>query len=300
MPFAHAEPTITTKSNDQHLLIEVHWSADTQNTAASNADGSKQLDHSILYIDVDMDAKMTKDLDMRIQLNPWPANPGMWLGKYSEKKGKEIWYKLGQVDSTSRIHHDKTGRKDIFTIPAEILPKQEQLQISYHGFSPADKKEVRTKYEKIRLQNNDKIDLSAIPDDRITRHPPAKTLLKVGDTAPPIHAKKWIGDEPNGAKFVAFWATWCGPCVESIPKLNQLYQDGIPVVGVTNQIPPYVKKFQGKTAMNYPTATGSKSELTYGVEALPIYFIIDKSNKIIWTDTKFDTAEVKKAFIGLK
>ena len=60
MPFAHAEPTITTKSNDQHLLIEVHWSADTQNTAASNADGSKQLDHSILYIDVDMDAKMTK------------------------------------------------------------------------------------------------------------------------------------------------------------------------------------------------------------------------------------------------
>ena len=66
--------------------------------------------------------------------------------------------------------------------------------------------------------------------------------LKVGDAAPTklptafIKGTKVSAFDPKKAYLVEFWATWCGPCKESIPHLTELQaklkDSGLTVIGV--------------------------------------------------------------------
>ena len=59
--------------------------------------------------------------------------------------------------------------------------------------------------------------------------------LAIGDTAPPLYLEKLLQAPPDAkvdwdalkGKVIVldFWATWCKPCVEAIPHLNQLAKD---------------------------------------------------------------------------
>jgi thiol-disulfide isomerase/thioredoxin len=68
-----------------------------------------------------------------------------------------------------------------------------------------------------------------------------KKVLSVGDKAPALTIEKWIKGEPvtgfeKGKVYVVeFWATWCGPCIASMPHISELqkkYKDkGLTVIG---------------------------------------------------------------------
>src|SRR5437016_6214034 len=58
----------------------------------------------------------------------------------------------------------------------------------------------------------------------------AAAKLSVGDPAPKLQVSKWVQGDPvkefskDNVYVVEFWATWCGPCRESIPHLNEVYK----------------------------------------------------------------------------
>ncbi|MFN0011939.1 MAG: TlpA family protein disulfide reductase [Phycisphaerales bacterium] len=71
--------------------------------------------------------------------------------------------------------------------------------------------------------------------------PRGPATLKVGSPAPALSIDRWVkGDavpkfEKGKVYVVEFWATWCGPCIQSIPHLSQLqaqYQDKVTIIGV--------------------------------------------------------------------
>lgn len=68
-----------------------------------------------------------------------------------------------------------------------------------------------------------------------------KKVLTVGDKAPQLSVEKWLKGEPvtgfeKGKVYVVeFWATWCGPCIKSMPHISELqkkYKDkGLTIIG---------------------------------------------------------------------
>src|SRR5688572_13647493 len=70
--------------------------------------------------------------------------------------------------------------------------------------------------------------------------PKKKAALNVGDKAPALKVERWVKGAPvksfeKGRVYVVeFWATWCGPCVSSIPHMTELQQKhkGLTVIGV--------------------------------------------------------------------
>ena len=57
---------------------------------------------------------------------------------------------------------------------------------------------------------------------------PEEIRLQIGDAAPELKVEKWVKGDPvttfeKGKVYVVeFWATWCPPCIKSIPHLTEL------------------------------------------------------------------------------
>lgn len=135
-----------------------------------------------------------------------------------------------------------------------------------------------------------------------------KATLHIGDPAPPLVIAKWAKGEPvkelghGGVQVVEFWATWCGPCKQSIPHLTELakkYQGKAAFIGVDSfehvpdpeacytKVGKFVDDFGDK--MNYHIAidgvegTMAKTWMTAAAQpGIPTAFVVDQSGKIAW------------------
>ncbi len=84
-----------------------------------------------------------------------------------------------------------------------------------------------------------------------------------------------------------FWATWCGPCRESIPHLIQLYKnyqkDGLVVIGMNVEKGEMdtVRRFVKSLDIPYPiTLSPDEVQRDYRVSGLPTTILIDKQGRI--------------------
>ena len=95
-------------------------------------------------------------------------------------------------------------------------------------------------------------------------------------------------DLSNKVVIVDFWATWCGPCREEIPHLNELYSElkgkGLEIVGISMDTDGTdgVKDFAREFRIQYPIVMGDEkvAESFGGLIGLPTTFVIDRQGKV--------------------
>jgi len=116
---------------------------------------------------------------------------------------------------------------------------------------------------------------------------------KVSGFAPDFTLKTLDGKEMTLSRLkgkvvlLDFWATWCGPCKESIPHFIQLYKDyresGFELVGmnVDKRDAEVVRRFVTSMDIPYPVVTTPENVVrSYRVTGIPATFLIDKEGKI--------------------
>ena len=84
-----------------------------------------------------------------------------------------------------------------------------------------------------------------------------------------------------------FWATWCDPCREEIPRFVNLQdkygQQGFEIIGISmDDTADPVRDFYQRFRMNYPVVLGNAQigELYGGVLGLPIAFLLERDGRI--------------------
>jgi len=84
-----------------------------------------------------------------------------------------------------------------------------------------------------------------------------------------------------------FWASWCGPCIRSMPTTEKLHADykaqGLVILAVdVDETRETVEKFLKSKPMDYPVLMGSESGIpaAYGVTVFPTFVLIGPDGKI--------------------
>jgi cytochrome c biogenesis protein CcmG, thiol:disulfide interchange protein DsbE len=121
-----------------------------------------------------------------------------------------------------------------------------------------------------------------------------QNVVSVGDTAPDFSittdSGKVVSARDFGGKVLLlnFWATWCPPCVEEIPSLNnlatQLGPKGLVILGVSvDQNEQLYKAFLQRSPLAYLTARdpAEKINLKYGTIQYPESYLIDRNGKVL-------------------
>jgi len=92
-----------------------------------------------------------------------------------------------------------------------------------------------------------------------------------------------------------FWASWCGPCKQAMPALENMNRDykdrGLVILGIdVGEDRGTVETFLKTTPASYPTVLGIDSDIQsqYQVSVYPTYVLIDSTGKIVAHQMGFD------------
>jgi methionine-S-sulfoxide reductase len=178
-------------------------------------------------------------------------------------------------------------------------PIQTTVEPMPNGFFPAE--DYHQHYFQLHPENPYVANVSAAKVARFRDIEAAEVSGKlVGKPAPDVTltgtdgtAVK-ISDLKGHVVVLDFWATWCPACVQSLPQLNQLWEDtrsqGVKVFAVNvGQAKDDITKFVTSNRFTFPVLMDSDGAAAqaYGAEAIPQTVVIGKDGK------------VRKVFVGI-
>ena len=121
----------------------------------------------------------------------------------------------------------------------------------------------------------------------------------IGSVAPPVPFLDWLrgdplpGLEPGRPTVLDFWASWCGPCLQAAPHLQQVadeFAGRVNVVGVTviderNPLPAVVRVLGATKAMRHGVRYATidrQTQVAYGVSGLPTAVVVGPDGRIAY------------------
>lgn len=121
----------------------------------------------------------------------------------------------------------------------------------------------------------------------------------------------WLPNQPISLQnlrgkvvLLDFWATWCGPCIDTFPTLKKLYEehrkDGFEIVGLTRYYGQVngedanrraeldsIQKFKKDYGLPYGFAVADNqiNQITYGATSIPTAVVIDRKGIIRYIES---------------
>ena len=118
--------------------------------------------------------------------------------------------------------------------------------------------------------------------------------VQAGDRAPQflLEDEQGIGiglDDYRGkVVLLNFWATWCPPCVQEMPSLNDTYEryrdDGFVVLGVSvDEDEGQYEQFLRSSRVTFPTVRDPERSVStrYGTMKYPESFLISRDGRVL-------------------
>jgi len=87
--------------------------------------------------------------------------------------------------------------------------------------------------------------------------------------------------------LINFWASWCGPCRQEMPYIQQIYNEwqakGMVLLAINiGESPSQVEEFMQSQGLSFPVLLDTEGKVAgqYGIRAIPTSFFIDRDGII--------------------
>ena len=109
---------------------------------------------------------------------------------------------------------------------------------------------------------------------------PVFTLPRVGG------GEVSLADSHGRVRLVDFWTTWCPPCREEIPMLNELQlaygERGFDILAISPEEADILEEFMAENPVEYTSLVGTEELVhEYGALGYPTAFLIDGDGYVV-------------------
>ena len=135
----------------------------------------------------------------------------------------------------------------------------------------------------------------------------ASAEIKVGDLFPDLTTYQLEGKLPGMSRdkviMIDFWASWCGPCVESFPVMEGLQKkygpQGLIIIAVNvDEKKADMERFLKEHRVTFSVVrdAGQKLVEKAGIATMPNSFLIDQQGKVAFAHSGFRGSQTKKQY----
>lgn len=132
------------------------------------------------------------------------------------------------------------------------------------------------------------------------------SAVEEGESAPQFNAPLLdgegavsLGAHRGKVVYLDFWASWCAPCLVSLPELEGLRKefpaDRFQILAVNlDREPGKARSFLRKRRIGYPSASDPEGRIpeTFGLETMPTSYLIDARGVVRHVHTGFRKSDV--------